>query len=63
MKVYVDPDLCCGCSPCVDLCPEAFELTDEGIAVVKVDEVPQELCNACREAAADCPAMAIAIEE
>jgi ferredoxin len=63
MKVTVDPDLCCGCGPCEELCPEAFEVTDEGIAVVKLDEVPEELCAACREAAEDCPAAAIAIEQ
>ncbi|MHC4424297.1 MAG: 4Fe-4S binding protein, partial [Planctomycetota bacterium] len=23
MKAYVDPELCNGCGPCVDTCPEA----------------------------------------
>ena len=63
VKVYVDPDLCCGCGPCVDICPEAFALNAEGIAVAKVDEIPEELQGACWEAAEDCPTAAIAIEE
>jgi len=63
MKVHVDPDLCCGCGPCVDICQEAFALNGEGIAVAKVDEIPEELQSACREAAEDCPTVAIAIAE
>ncbi|MHC4424400.1 MAG: ferredoxin [Planctomycetota bacterium] len=50
MKAYVDPELCNGCGPCVDTCPEAFGLNEEGIAVVKVDEVPPDLQEACKEA-------------
>jgi ferredoxin len=63
MKVYVDPELCSGCGPCVDTCPEAFELNEEGIAVVKVDEVAAEIQEACKEAADSCPTEAISIEE
>jgi ferredoxin len=63
MKVHVDPELCCGCGPCVDVCPEAFELNEDGIAVVRMDDVPGELYDACMEAAEDCPTAAIAIEE
>jgi ferredoxin len=63
MKVCVDPELCSGCGPCVDLCPEAFELNEEGMAIVKLDEVPAELQDACKEAADNCPTEAISIEE
>ena len=62
MKVCVDPELCDGCGPCVDICPEAFELNEDGIAVVKLDEVPSELQEACKEAAESCPTEAISIE-
>jgi ferredoxin len=47
----------------VDLCPEAFELNEEGMAIVKLDEVPAELQDACKEAADSCPPEAISIEE
>jgi ferredoxin len=63
MKVQVNPELCSGCGPCVDICPEAFELNEEGVAAVKLDEVPAELLDACREAADSCPSEAISIEE
>jgi ferredoxin len=63
MKIYIDPDLCSGCGPCVDICPEAFELNEEGIAVVKLDQVPDELQETCREAADSCPTEAISIKE
>ncbi len=63
MKVCIDPERCTGCGPCVDICPEAFELNEEGIAVVKVDEVPVELQETCREAAGNCPTEAITIAE
>ncbi len=63
MKVSIDPELCNGCGPCVDICPEVFELNEEEIAVVKVDEVPAKLQEACREAADSCPTEAILIEE
>jgi ferredoxin len=41
------------------LCPEVFELTDEGISKVKVDEVPSEHEGAVREAMDACPVDAI----
>jgi ferredoxin len=46
----------------VDICPELFEM-DGDVAVSKKDEVPEELKEACREAAESCPAEAIIIEE
>lgn len=46
----VDPELFEGCGPCVDICPELFELNDEGIAVVLLDEVPEEFLEACMAA-------------
>jgi ferredoxin len=63
MRVYVDSELCEGYGPCFDICPEAFELNEEGTAVVSFDEVPEELHEVCREAADSCPTEAISIEE
>ena len=47
MRIYVDPNLRSGCGPCVDTCPEVFDLNDKGIAFMKVDEVPEEFFDAC----------------
>jgi ferredoxin len=62
MKARVDPELCTGCGPCEDICPEVFQV-DGDVAEVKVDEVPPEVQKACREAAESCPSEAITIEE
>jgi len=62
MKVRVDLELCTGCGPCAEVCPEVFEIRDD-VSVVLVKEVPPELEGAVREAAEACPTGAIIIEE
>ncbi len=62
MKAKVDPDLCTGCELCVETCPEVFEMKDD-LAVTKVDEVPTDVEEMCRQAAEECPVEAIIIEE
>jgi len=61
MKVSVDKELCVGCGLCSDSCPDVFEMKDN-IAVFKIDEVPADLEDCAKQAAADCPAEAIKIE-
>ena len=62
MKATVDQDLCTGCGLCPDTCPDVFELGDEGLAHTKVDAVPEDAADSCREAAEGCPVDAITIE-
>ena len=62
MKATVDPDLCIGCELCVDTCPEVFEMNDDDLAVVIVDEIPADAEDTAQEAADDCPSEAIIIE-
>ena len=50
------------CGICEDTCPEIFEMGEDK-AVVKVDVVPEEHQDACREAAEECPNEAIEIIE
>jgi len=61
MKAVVDKDLCTGCGLCEDTCPEVFEVKD-GIAIVKVSKVPEDLIESCKQAADDCPVEAITCE-
>jgi len=63
MKVRVDPGICAGFSVCLGLCPEVFELHDDGYAIVRVGEVPQELEDAVREAVSQCPSGAISLSD
>jgi len=62
MKAKVDAELCSGCGPCEDICPDVFEVVED-MAKVKVDEVPQAAEQACREAMDNCPTEAISISE
>ena len=38
MKVRVDAGVCAGFGVCLGLCPEVFELHDDGYAIVRVSE-------------------------
>lgn len=62
MKAIINEDLCIGCGLCAEICPEVFEMNDDMIAVVIVDEVPSELEDSAREAAESCPVEAITLE-
>ena len=59
MKVSVDEDLCRGHAACCALCPDVFDLTDDGYAAVLVDEVPPDREQDVRAAVARCPERAI----
>ena len=59
MKVTVDEDRCAGHGMCLTLCPEVFDLGEDGWAVAIPDEVPPASESAAREAIANCPERAI----
>ena len=35
MKVWIDQDLCTGDGICAEICPDIFEMADDGLAYVK----------------------------
>lgn len=57
---HVDPDVCIGCGLCAELCPEVFEMRDDGLAYVK-DASACEGLDSCQEAADSCPVDAISL--
>ncbi|MDD5217487.1 MAG: ferredoxin [Candidatus Omnitrophica bacterium] len=62
MKAIVDPDLCIGCTLCVQICPSVFEMHDDK-AFAYADPVPGSDIETCRDAARQCPVNAIILEE
>ena len=48
-KIIVDQELCVGCGVCVNLCPDVFELQDDGKAkVISNDDCDHnEIINNC----------------
>lgn len=63
MKVRVETEICAGFGICVGICPEVFELHDDGYAIVRVDDVPEEHKDLVRRAADQCPSRAIFLSE
>ncbi len=61
MKVSIDPEVCQGHARCWEICPEVFELDDEGYGSVIVEVVPAELEAKAADAVANCPERAISI--
>jgi ferredoxin len=61
MDVRVDADRCEGHARCWSICPEVFDLDDEGHAVVTVDVVPVELEDKVADAERNCPERAITV--
>ena len=61
MQVAVDADRCEGHARCWGICPEVFDLDDEGHAVVIADVVPPDLEAKVENAVSNCPERAIAL--
>jgi ferredoxin len=62
MRVTVDEDTCIGCGLCAEECSEVFEMNDDKVRI-KVDEVPEDVVESCKEAAENCPVEAIQMED
>ena len=59
MKVKVDEDRCRGHGMCLTLCPDVFQMTDDGYSVADPSEVPAGLEAAAKDAIDNCPEQAI----
>jgi ferredoxin len=63
MKVQVDWDACEANAICAGLVPEVFEVDDEDMLHVKVDDVPARLAESVRHAVRSCPKAALSLAE
>jgi len=59
-KITLNQELCVGCGACASLCPDVFELQDDGKAKV-INKDNCENCD-CEIVMNSCPVGAIAIE-
>lgn len=67
MKVKVNEEACIGCGACEAICPEVFELNDEGISTCKKDKLKENIEDEVKEKIQDaidtCPTGAIVEEK
>lgn len=62
MKATIDRAGCIGCGLCPSICPEVFQMADDGLAEVIVDEVPAAVEGTAEEARENCPVSVITVE-
>lgn len=63
MKVVVNADMCEGHAKCEMAAPEVFEVGDDDVSRVLIDDVPEELREKVDRAIRLCPRQAIAWEK
>jgi ferredoxin len=63
MKPAVDQDQCIGDGICEDLCPDVFQLGEDGLAHVINEDPGEELYGCIREAEVACPVACISVGE
>lgn len=63
MKARVDKETCIACGLCPSICPDVFEIEDDGKAGAVVDSVPEDLQDDAKEAEESCPVSAIKVSE
>lgn len=63
MKAKIIDNRCIGCGQCEATCSDVFQISDEGIATVIVEEIEENLIEDAEMAASGCPTDAIEIEK
>lgn len=59
MKVKVNQDACIGCGACAAICNDVFDIDDQGLSFLKVEEINEENEEAVQDAIDSCPTDAI----
>lgn len=60
MAVVIDPDECIGCESCVEICPDVFEMDDDGEKAIVI--APDADSECVDESIETCPNEAISKE-
>ena len=60
MKAKINRDGCISCGLCTEICPEVFEMADDGLAKVRKEPTAASADKA-HEAAESCPVQVIEI--
>ncbi len=63
MKVVVDYDTCDGNGVCMSICPEVFEVRDDGYLYVLDDQPGDELREKVKGSESSCPTQAISVQD
>ncbi len=63
MKPKINEEECIGDGICEEICPEVFELRDDGLAYVIDEDPPEKLNDKIEESVEECPTSAIVIED
>ena len=62
MRIVVDTDQCTGHGICESLAPHVFEVGDEGVVHLLVDDFPDDLRSTLETAVAECPTRSLRLE-
>lgn len=63
MKLKVNQDVCIGCGACAAICTEVFDINEDGLAIVTVEEIKKENEEDALDAKEGCPTGAIVEED
>jgi ferredoxin len=63
LRVEVDRDECEANAVCVGIAPEVFELDDDEVLHILVEQPPDELVGRVRDAVDSCPKRALFVRE
>ncbi|MBP6795746.1 MAG: ferredoxin [Saprospiraceae bacterium] len=63
MRVVVDFDVCASSAACMQVCPEVFEVRNDGFLYILIEEPDEALRDKVSQAADLCPTAAITIED
>ena len=62
MKGFVDKETCIGCGLCPEVCPDIFEMDDDGLAIARDIEIPEDIEDSAKDAEESYPVAAITVE-